>query len=303
MLDGAGTASWDGLLDGEELAFRTVRAGAGSPTAKRCPTISTLSSRRRSLRSRRRPGCTRTRRRRGRRPRRGEHVIVTTGTASGQVARVQPPGARRDRAASRRRGRSTSTRRRRWPRIRRGRSAAARPEGPAARDLRRRHARRAPLADPQVGERDPDEPGHAPRRHPARITTAGATCCTTSATSSSTRRTSTAASSARTSGTCCGGCGGSHVPTAPSRSSSRVGHDRERRRARARAHGGVRDRRRHRHLAARRAGHRALEPAAARPGARPAGERARRGLAADGRARRRAACGRSASRRAARRRS
>ena len=32
------------------------------------------------------------------------------------------------------------------------------------RDLRRRHADRAPLADPQVGERHPDEPGHAPRR-------------------------------------------------------------------------------------------------------------------------------------------
>ena len=35
------------------------------------------------------------------------------------------------------------------------------------RDLRRRHGRRAPLADPQVVEPDPDQPGHAPRGRPA----------------------------------------------------------------------------------------------------------------------------------------
>ena len=57
------------------------------------------------------------------------------------------------------------------------------------------------------------------------------------------------------------------------------------------------DRRRRR--SARRADDRALEPAAARRGARPARERARRGVAAHGRARRSAACARSASRRAA----
>ena len=39
----------------------------------------------------------------------------------------------------------------------------ARPAG----DLRRRHRERAPLADPQVVEPDPHEPGHAPRRRPA----------------------------------------------------------------------------------------------------------------------------------------
>ena len=39
----------------------------------------------------------------------------------------------------------------------------ARPRG----DLRRRHRERAPLADPQVVEPDPDQPGHAPRRRPA----------------------------------------------------------------------------------------------------------------------------------------
>ena len=51
-------------------------------------------------------------------------------------------------------------------------------------------------------------------------TTAGETSSRTSATSSSTRRTCTAASSARTSRTCCGGCGGSRGSTTPSRSSS-----------------------------------------------------------------------------------
>ncbi len=35
-----------------------------------------------------------------------------------------------------------------------------------ARDLRRRHRERAPLADPQVVEPDPHEPRHAPRRRP-----------------------------------------------------------------------------------------------------------------------------------------
>ncbi len=40
-------------------------------------------------------------------------------------------------------------------------------QGRQAGDLRRRHRERAPLADPQMGERDPDQPGHAPRRRPA----------------------------------------------------------------------------------------------------------------------------------------
>ena len=91
--------------------------------------------------------------------------------------------------------------------------------GPEARDLRRRHADRAAPPDPPLGERDPHQPRHAPRRRAARTTTAGATCSRTSATSSSTRRTSTAASSARTSRTSCAGCGGSRGSTAPSRSS------------------------------------------------------------------------------------
>ena len=45
--------------------------------------------------------------------------------------------------------------------------SALRRQGRQAGDLRRRHRERAPLADPQVGERDPDQPGHAPRGRPA----------------------------------------------------------------------------------------------------------------------------------------
>ena len=101
--------------------------------------------------------------------------------------------------------------------------------GAAAGDLRRRHRHRPPLADPQVGERDPHQPGHAPRRRPAAPRPLGRRA-RTSATSSSTRRTSTAGSSARTSATSCGGCGGSPASTAPSRSSSSP-----RRRSRTRA--------------------------------------------------------------------
>ena len=42
-------------------------------------------------------------------------------------------------------------------------TAGLRDQGRQAGDLRRRHRNRAALADPQVGERRPDEPGHAPR--------------------------------------------------------------------------------------------------------------------------------------------
>ena len=44
------------------------------------------------------------------------------------------------------------------------RAGRLRRQGRQAGDLRRGHRDRAPLADPQVGERDPDQPGHAPRR-------------------------------------------------------------------------------------------------------------------------------------------
>ena len=47
------------------------------------------------------------------------------------------------------------------------RAAGVRRQGRQAGDLRRRHRDRAALADPQVGERRPDQPGHAPRRRAA----------------------------------------------------------------------------------------------------------------------------------------
>ena len=205
-----------------------------------------------------------------------------------QDARLQPARPRRARRASRSAARSTSTRRRRSRRTRRARSTALQVPRVRAGDLRRRHRGRAPLADPQVGERHPHQPGHAPRRRPARTTTAGATCSPTSATSSSTRRTSTAASSARTS---------ANVLRRLRRLArdlrrraavpARLGDDREpgrARRARCSAWTStvVDDDAR----AARRADDRALEPAADRRGARAPRERARRGVAPARRARR-----------------
>ena len=84
----------------------------------------------------------------------------------GEVARVQPAGHRRDRP------RAEDPRALPLPDegARAGSGAVAGgapPEGAPPRDLRRRHAGRAPLADPQVVERDPHEPGHAPRRRSA----------------------------------------------------------------------------------------------------------------------------------------
>ena len=46
------------------------------------------------------------------------------------------------------------------------RARRVRRQGHQAGDLRRGHRDGAPLADPQVGERRPDEPGHAPRGRP-----------------------------------------------------------------------------------------------------------------------------------------
>ena len=80
-----------------------------------------------------------------------------------QDARVQPAGARRARA------RAEDPRALPLPDegARAGPAAhaheLARP-GREGRDLRRRHRRRPALADPQVGEPDPHEPRHAPRR-------------------------------------------------------------------------------------------------------------------------------------------
>ena len=204
--------------------------------------------------------------------------------------------------ASRRGARSTSTRPRRSPRIRRARCAAFGVQRRQGGDLRRRHGERAALADPQVGERDPDQPGHAPRRRapaprplgrrarepPLRRRRRGARLPRRLRLARRERPSAAAAARARLRLRAA-------VP-------ARVRDDREPRRARR--------------VAARRAGdawstatpRRApsgrspLEPAAHRRRARCARERARRGVA-PARGLVRAASGRSASRRAARRRS
>ena len=137
----------------------------------------------------------------------GRHLIVTTGTASGKTlafnlpvldALAREPKLRalylyptKALAQDQLRGLTELG----VPRLRRG-------------DLRRRHARRAALADPQVGQRRSSPTRTCSTSACCRTTTAGATCLPTCATSSSTRRTSTAASSARTSATSCAGCAG-----------------------------------------------------------------------------------------------
>ena len=154
-------------------------------------------------------------------------------------------------------------------------------------DLRRRHARRAALADPQVGEPDPDQPGHAPRRRPAAPRPLGRR-----AREPPLRRRRRGARLPRRLRLA---RRQRPAPPAPARARlrrraavpARLGDDREPRRARARRCSGVDVDRRSATTARRgRADDRALEPAAARRGARPARERARRGVAADGRARR-----------------
>ena len=243
-------------------------------------------ARRRRARRTGSPRCTATRPRRGPRRRAASMCSSRTGTASGKTLAFNLPvaGRARPRAEAARALPLSDQGARAGPGARaRG---LRRPEA-ARRDLRRRHALRAALADPQVGQRDPDQPGHAPRRRPARTTTAGATCSRTSATSSSTRRTSTAASSAPTSPTCCGGCGGWPGSTAPSRSSCSP-----RRRSPTRASSRTRCSaceatvigddgapRAERTIAL-------WNPPLARRGARAARERARRGVAAAGGARR-----------------
>ena len=207
--------------------------------------------------------------------RRGENVVVTTGHGLREVARVQPPRARRDRA------RAEDARALPLPDegALAGSGSLARrapAEGAAAGDLRRRHAERAALADPQVVEPRADEPGHAPRRRPPPPRPLG-------------RRAREPPLRRRRRG--------ARVPrrvrlarrerpaAAPAARAdlrrraavpARVGDDRERRRARAGADRRARDRRRPRHVGASRARGRHLEPAASRRRARPARERARR---------------------------
>ena len=112
---------------------------------------------------------------------RGEHVVVTTGTASGKTlafnlpvldALAREPKQRAlylypTKALAQDQLRALGSFR--LPKLR-----AAIYDGDTA--------DRAPLAGAQVGEPDPLQPGHAPRGRAARTTTAGATCSRTSPT-------------------------------------------------------------------------------------------------------------------------
>ncbi len=137
----------------------------------------------------------------------------------GQVAGLQPAGARRALPRRRARGRSTSTRPRRSPRTRRGRST---------RSASSARGRRSTTATPRASS--------APRSASAPTSCSPTpTCCTWGSFPttrpgrpssrtwrwwSSTRRTSTAACSAPTSPTSCAACAGSPPRTGPSRGSS-----------------------------------------------------------------------------------
>ena len=94
------------------------------------------------------------------------NAIVTSGTASRQVAVLQPPGPRRA-GAGRPAPRALPVSDQ-GPRPGPGAEAVgARPAAASPRDLRRRHAARRPAADPAPLEPDPHQPRHAPCRDPA----------------------------------------------------------------------------------------------------------------------------------------
>ena len=192
----------------------------------------------------------------------------------GQVARLQPPRPRRDRA------RPEDPRAVPLP----DEGAVAGPgalarrapaEGPPPRDLRRRHAERAPVADPQVVEPRADEPGHAPRRRPPAPRPLGRR-----AREPPLRRRRRGARVPRRLRL----ARGERPPAAAAARPDlrrgaavppRVRDDRERGRARAAADRRGRDGRRSGHLRTGRARGRDLEPAAPRRGARAAREPAR----------------------------
>ena len=159
-----GVARWDDLLQGEELAYlgsEAARDAISAPLPDDLPPalreqleangITELYSHQAAAWDA---------------AQRGEHIAITTGTASGQEPRVQPARPRRaHRAAEAARALplpDEGARAGPGPRARRA-ERQAHPRG----DLRRRHRERAPLADPQVVEPDPDQPGHAPRGRPA----------------------------------------------------------------------------------------------------------------------------------------
>ena len=149
---------------------------------------------------------------------RGEHLIVTTGTASGKSLAFNLPVL--DALAREPKQRAIylyPTKALAQDQLRA--LGSVRPAAPARRDLRRRHRDEAALAGAQVVEPDPVQPGHAPHRRAPAPRPLGRRALEPRATWSWTRRTSTAGSSARTSRTSCGGCGGWRASTAPSRSS------------------------------------------------------------------------------------
>ena len=214
----------------------------------------------------------------------GRHVLVATGTASGKTLAFNLPVL--DMAAE--------------PKLRalylyptkalaqdQARSLAALARASrTCRDLRRRHRAGTPPADPQVGERHPDEPRHAQRRCPAAPRPLG-------------RPAGVAPVRRRGRGARVPGRvrlpRGERAPApAASRGGvrlraavlARVGDHRQPRRARSSADRCGRRRRRPRRSPAPRADDRALEPAADRPGARSPRQRPGRGLAPVGRARR-----------------
>ena len=261
--------AWDGLLDGRggrPRWQRSRRAGRARPP----PSRTSLHPQVRAalLGARRRAASTPTRPSAYAAAARGEHLVVATGTASGKTLAFNLPVL--DALAAEPKLRAlylyptkalAQDQARALAALRRSRASPG--------DLRRRHRARAPLADPQVGERRSSRTRTCSTSACCRTTTAGATSSRTSATSSSTRRTSTAASSARTSATSSGACGAQRrdlrrraaVP-------ARLGDDRQPRRA-----GAVAARRRATVIgddarAARRAHGRPLEPAAPRRGAR-----------------------------------
>ena len=157
-------AQWDDLLAGEELAYLTTEPPRAARTAELPdalhPKLREALARQgieqlyahqaESVR-----GC-------ARRPPRDRHDRNGVREDAG----LQPAGARRARRRPEKPGdlplSDEGARAGPGARARRARSPA-RP----ARDLRRRHATGAPLADPQVGQPDPDQPGHAPHRRAA----------------------------------------------------------------------------------------------------------------------------------------
>ena len=149
---------------GEELALHSrSRACRGTrAAARRFPTTCTRACATRSAARRR---STRTRREAWDAARRGEHVIVTTGTASGKTLAFNLPvldALARDpkhralylyptKALAQDQARTLAA-------LKRPRMRAAIYDGDTP--------GRAALADPQLGEPHPHEPGHAPRRRP-----------------------------------------------------------------------------------------------------------------------------------------